>query len=110
MMLVTFSSPAHGDITMFGDVAARLLQLMGHGGAVPGALPAEEVQAALGRLEAAVAAQPRTPAPQADADDEDDEEPGVSLRHRALPLIDLLRAAASEGKHVMWDRRNGARG
>ena len=29
MMLVTFSCPAHADITMFGDVAVRLLELMG---------------------------------------------------------------------------------
>ena len=55
-MLVTFSCPAHADITMFGDVAIRLLELMGHSGTVPGALLAEDVAAALARLEAAVAA------------------------------------------------------
>ncbi|MCF8017594.1 MAG: DUF1840 domain-containing protein, partial [Chromatiaceae bacterium] len=27
----------------------------------------------------------------------------VSLRHRALPLIDLLEAAARDEKNVMWD-------
>ena len=55
-MLVTFSCPAYASITMFGDVAIRLLELMGHSGTVPGALLADDVQAALKRLEAAVEA------------------------------------------------------
>jgi hypothetical protein len=105
MMLVTFSCPAYAAITMFGDVAIRLLELMGHSGTVPGALLAHEVQPALERLEAAVAAQQRLPAPQdaePEAQDEEDEEPAVSLRQRALPLIELLRAAVKDGCRVMW--------
>ncbi|HAJ92821.1 MAG TPA: hypothetical protein DCO71_09470 [Gammaproteobacteria bacterium] len=31
-MLITFSSSAYANITMFGDVALRLLKLMGHSG------------------------------------------------------------------------------
>jgi len=56
-MLVTFSCPAYADITMFGDVAVRLITLMGHSGKVPGGLLAEDVQAALARLESAVHAE-----------------------------------------------------
>ena len=52
-MLVTFSCSAYADITMFGDVAVRLLKLMGHSGTVPGAILAEDVQAALECLVAA---------------------------------------------------------
>ncbi len=52
-MLVTFFCPAYANITMFGDVAVRLLKMMGHSGTVPSALLAENVPAALGRLEAA---------------------------------------------------------
>ena len=47
MMLVTFSSPVSADITMFGDVALRLIKLMGHSGTIPGALAAEDVAPAL---------------------------------------------------------------
>ncbi len=101
-MLVTFSCPAYAAITMFGDVAVRLLELMGHSGTVPGALLAQEVQPALERLEAAVAARQQLPAPQ-EAVDEEEERPAVSLRHRALPLIELLKAAAKEECNVMWD-------
>jgi len=39
--LVTFSCPAYADITMFGDVAVRLLELVGYSGTVPGDLLAD---------------------------------------------------------------------
>jgi len=104
-MLVTFSCPAYADITMFGDVAVRLLKMMGHGGTVPGALLAEDVQAALERLEAAIEAEEQLPEPLESAEGEDDEPP-VSLPHRALPLIELLKAAAKAKCNVMWDSSN----
>lgn len=101
-MLVTFSCPAYADITMFGDVAVRLLTMMGHSGTVPSALAAEDVPAALARLTAAMEAE-RAAAPPARPDTGDDgEEPPVSLPHRALPLIDLLKAAARDKVSVMW--------
>jgi hypothetical protein len=105
IMLVTFSCPAYADITMFGDVALRLLKLMGRSGTVPGALLAEDVPAALERLQAAIEAQEQLPEPQESGEDEDDE-PTVSLPHRAFPLIELLKAAAKANCNVMWDRGN----
>lgn len=101
-MLVTFSCPAYADITMFGDVAVRLLKLMGHSGTVPSALSATDVQGALERLEAAVHTQDQLSVPVEDAEGEDDER-AVSLTHRALPVIELLKAAAKAECHVMWD-------
>jgi len=100
-VLVTFSCPAYADITMFGDVAVRLLKLMGHSGTVPGALLAEDIPAALARLEAAIEAEKQLPEPQ--APEAEDDEPAVSLPHRALPLIELLKAAAKAECNVMWD-------
>ncbi len=101
-MLVTFSSPAHGDVTMFGDVAIRLLNMMGRSDTVPSALYAEDVQAALERLKTAVALVPSTPKPNMTAEDEDDETI-VSISLRALPLIEMLEAAANEKRAVMWE-------
>jgi hypothetical protein len=75
---------------------------MGHSGTVPGALLAEDVEAALERLEAAVAADEQLPEPGESAQGEDDE-PAVSLPHRALPLIEFLRAAAKAKCNLMWD-------
>jgi hypothetical protein len=105
IMLVTFSCPVYANITMFGDVAVRLLKLMGHSGTVPGALLAEDVPAALERLETAVAASEQLPEPEESAEGEDDE-PAVSLPHRALPVIELLKAAAKAKCDVMWDKNN----
>lgn len=103
-MLITFKTPVHADITMFGDVAKALIHMMGHSGSVPGALLAQDVPAALQRLQAAVETNPDRPLdPKHDEDDDEARAQSVSLKHRALPLIDLLEAAAREGKNVMWD-------
>ena len=102
-MLVTFSCSAYADITMFGDVAVNFLRLMGHSGAVPGAILAEDIQAALDRLVTATQVEQQRPGPEMPGEIEDGE-PVVSLSHRALPLIELLKAAAKTKCNVMWDK------
>ena len=100
-MLVTFTCKAYADITMFGDVALGMLRMMGHSETVPGAILAEDVPAALDRLKHAIeAVPPRNESRK--AGDDDSEEPPVSLAHRALPLIELLTAAAQQKADVMW--------
>ena len=99
-MLVKFTTDAHADITMFGDVALAMLKMMGHSATVPGAILAADVPAALNKLTAAIEAQ-QEPAPVEAQDDED--EPVVSMAHRAMPLIDLLNAAAKAECNVMWE-------
>lgn len=81
-MLVTFTTKAYADITMFGDVAIAMLKTTGRGGTVSGAIRAEGVPAAPSRLTAAVNAG-KSPPP---AVDMDGDEPMVSTAHRALPL------------------------
>ncbi len=103
-MLVTFTCKAYADITMFGDVALAMLKMMGHSDTVPGAILAEDVPAALDRLKAAIETVKATPAqndPGSGQDDDTEEQP-VSLAHRALPLIELLTAAAQRKVDVMW--------
>lgn len=119
-MLVTFHTKAHADILMFGDIAIHLLKMMGHSGAVPGALVAKQVPAALEHLrQAIIVHQMENPEPTEQSDDSGNDqdgesessdklarralEPSVSLAHRALPLIDLLAAAAAAHCDVMWD-------
>ncbi len=98
-MLVTFNTDV-GVITMFGDDALTILKMMGHSATVPGAILAADVPAASSRLKAAVDAE-KPPAPVEETETKE-EEPSVSMDHRALPLIDLLTAAAKEGCDVMW--------
>lgn len=95
-MLVTFTTDAYADITMFGDVAISMLKMMGHSGTVPSAILAADIPAALSRLTAAINADKKaTP-----ADSEDDDT--VSMANRAVPLVALLTAAAKANKGVMW--------
>jgi hypothetical protein len=98
-MLVTFTTNAHADITMFGDVALAMLKMMGHSATVPGAILAADVPAALSRLTAAIDMEKASP-PVAD---KNADEPEVSMATRALPLIELFAAAAKEEADVMWN-------
>ena len=97
-MLLTFSTDANADITMFGDVGLTMLKMMGHSGTVPSAILAADVPAALSRLTAGIEAAKAVPS----VEDEDEDEPEVSLSNRAIPLVNLLTAAAQEGCDVMW--------
>jgi len=91
---------------MFGETAATLLHMMGHSGTIPSAILAEDIPAALARLEQAVADSPDPPEQDDDDDAEEDPEKKspVSLRQRAFPLIDLLRRAAEGGHSVTWSK------
>ena len=97
-MLVTFTTKAYADITMFGDVALTMLRKMGHSATIPGAILAADVPEALSRLTAAIDAEKSSPL----LADKDADEPVVSMAHRALPLINLLTAAAKAESNVMW--------
>lgn len=99
-MLVRFNSDV-GMLTMFGDVAIRLLKLMGQSGTVPGAIRPEDIPAALERLKRGVAAHAEPPS--GSEDEASGEEPRVTLRQRAFPLIDLLARAAQRECHVIWE-------
>jgi hypothetical protein len=103
-MLITFSTKSAADITMFGDVAVRLLKLMGQSGGVPGALLAADLPPAIDKLKKAIAAAGDEPAADERASEDDDREktPPVSLRQRAFPLIHLLEAATRANADVVW--------
>ena len=97
-MLVTFTTDAYADITMFGDVALSMLKMMGHSASVPGAILAADVPEALSRLSAAIGAE-KTSSPVVN---KNADEPVVSVATRGLPLINLLTAAAKAESNVMW--------
>lgn len=98
-MLVTFKTDVHADIIMFGNVALTFLKMMGHSGTIPSALDAEDVPAALQRLQAAIELRGNAETSNA----KDDAEPHISLAKRALPLIELLSKAAAAKTYVMWE-------
>ena len=99
-MLITFKSRAYANITMFGDVGMKMLEMMGFGKAVPGAIGAADVPQALLNLQRELKTLPPEPEP-AGAEKEDDA--SASLHTRALPLLELLRAAAADESAVYWE-------
>lgn len=99
-MLVTFTTKAWADITMFGEIAVQLIKLMGHSGTVPSAILAEDVPAALENLKSAM--EQEAPDESEGEEDDDSGERKVSIPTRAYPLIELLTAAAEQKSDVMW--------
>ena len=97
-MLVRLDSKV-GMITMFGDIAVKLLRLMGQSGAVPGAILATDIPAAIQRLRQGVGLESQ----RTDNQDSDDAETRVNLSQRAFPLIELLERAAKKGADVIWE-------
>jgi len=105
-MLVTFTCKAHADITMFGNDAEHLLELMGHSGTIPSAIFAKDVPAVLERLKIAIESEERTSVESVAIDgDDNDTEIKVSTANRAFPLIQMLIAAIEADCNVMW-RKN----
>lgn len=107
-MIVKFSTSA-GALTMHGDAAVALLKAMGHSGTVPGAILAADLPEALANLRRALdsgsLAEP--PVPAAAEEDEEDEAqraPPVTLRMRAVPLLDMIETAVARQSDLMWER------
>jgi len=109
-MIVKFST-SNGALTMHGDAAVALLKAMGHSGTVPGAILAADLPEALGKLRHALATgtltEPPSPVAAATDDDDDDEEeraPPVTLKMRAVPLLDMIETAIAGESDLMWER------
>lgn len=85
---------------MFGDVGKKLIGYMGHSGTIPSAIDAEHVSSALCNLQTALESQSE---PSSSEKNSNDDEQRVSLRKRAIPLIELLQSAEKNNDGVMWD-------
>jgi hypothetical protein len=110
-MLVKFSS-RHGQLLMLGESAVSLVKLGGHSGTVPSAVLARDLPAFLARLRAGLevhgdelspAPSPVTPSDKDREEDEPRERP-ISLRLRAVPLLDMIETAIKRESDLMWER------
>jgi hypothetical protein len=104
-MLITFKSPAGGDVSMFENNAKVLLGILGkspddHQGAVT----ADQLPGAIDALLSAIAADKANPAQPPSDDDEAPNLPdgGINLVQRALPLLELLQRSLKEKVAVTW--------
>ncbi|MGR9092140.1 MAG: DUF1840 domain-containing protein [Gammaproteobacteria bacterium] len=103
-MPIIFKSKHSPDILMLDSVAHELIKKMGHSGSVPGSLGAVDIAGALEKLNAALARAAAAAGSDEAGDDEREKEPAVSLAHRALPLVEMLKKALAEGDYVIWDK------
>ncbi|MDD1826564.1 DUF1840 domain-containing protein [Photobacterium sp. ZSDE20] len=111
-MLITFSCKAHASVTMFGEIGLQFIKMLGHSGAIPGAIDASEVPQALNNLRAALEVEQKQPVEQNDTDDDNEDEvveAPVNIGSRAFPLVELLKAAIKEECEVMWEDGSGKR-
>lgn len=108
-MIVIFQSQAAGDVMMFGDVAYKLMEIIGKEAASKGIVTVEQLPDAIARLKAAVS---DDKASHAGKQEEDlpayEEAPDgtkrsyVSLARRAVPLIELLEWSLKKKLPVTW--------
>ena len=108
-MIVTFKSPASGDVIMFGDVAHRMMEIMGKEAGDKGIVTVEQLPDAIARLRAAIAADKAQHAgkadedlPQSEAADGGGKRDYVSLAQRAAPLLELREWSLKKEKPVVW--------
>lgn len=109
-MLVTFKSRAAGDVLMFGDVAKRVLALIGKDGSAPGIVTVEQLPATIAALreavEAAKAADAAAPADRERQQEEAgtvDRHETVSLARRIPPLLEQMQYSLAEETPVVWE-------
>lgn len=108
-MIVTFRSKAAGDVLMFGDVAHKMMEIMGKPAEAKGIVTVEQLPAAMQRLRAAIAAdkerlQGMAPEdlPQVEVAPDGSRRPYVSLTQRATPLLELLDWSLKKRAPVVW--------
>lgn len=104
-MIITFKSKAAGDVIQFGEVAKRLLGIIGKDPeSTTGIITVEQLPDALARLKAAVAAERAELGGRSRYDDEEKQgkPPAITLSQRAVPLIELMEYALRDKAPVTW--------
>jgi len=123
-MIIVFKSKAYADILMFGDVAMRMMDLMGKIPDESGIITEEQLPRAIAGLReamdadkanraAAVAKEWEQRDKERDGDDDDKRddrrrpapEPAVSIGQRAAPLLELLERSLKRKVPVIWGKQ-----
>jgi Domain of unknown function (DUF1840) len=105
-MIYKFKSRAAADVIMLGANGEQVLRLLGRDPEPQGIVVSAQLGAAISALEVAVAEDEAEFARrQAEAESAGEPPPrreGVSLRQRAWPLLEMMRASLSAGQDVVW--------
>ena len=108
-MFVKFST-RNGSLLMQGESAVTLVRLGGHSGTVPSAVLAADLPAFAARLRSGLDLHggDLSPVPTAADRQEDDEdrprEQPITLRLRAVPLLDMIDTALRQKSDLVWEK------
>ena len=83
---------------MLDKVGNEMLEMMNFGNRIPGAINAEDLPTARDNLLTALDA-----LPEPDDDSAEENDPPISLRTRALPLLQLIEATIKEEEYLRWE-------
>lgn len=103
-----FKSRATADLIMLDANGRKLLEIIGKSpDEVHGIITVEQIPAAIAALEAAAAEEAALRNAQAEdegqeADEAQSGNESIGLAQRIVPLVDMLRRSAAEGKEVTW--------
>jgi regulator of protease activity HflC (stomatin/prohibitin superfamily) len=105
-MLFKFKSKATGDLIMLEPNGRRVLQIIGKDAQPKGIILPEQMPAAVGALEAAIAKEEAEQKAMIDDAKAKGETPprfdAISLRQRAVPFLDMLRRCEKAGEEIVW--------
>jgi hypothetical protein len=106
-MLITFKTSASPDVQMLENLAEYLLDIIGKPLGERGVIMHDELDAAIAKLESAVATDKQERAEhdghfhEGEAGHEPHEIP-VGLAQRAYPFLDMLRLARQASSDILW--------
>lgn len=103
-MIYKFKSKAAGDVIMLGPNGDQVMGLIGKDPAPKGIIQSGDMPAAISAIEQAVARDEaaRKPGAQVDEDAKAGKGPGVTLRQRAWPLVEMMKRAQAAGEDIVW--------
>ena len=105
-MLYKFKSKAAGDVIMLEPNGRQVLQILGKDAGPQGIIEAAQIPASIAALEAAISKDEADQKANADAAAARGEKPGtpegISLRQRAVPMLDLMRRSQKENADIVW--------
>jgi hypothetical protein len=103
-MLYKFKSKNTGDVIMLEPHGRQVLEIIGKEAGPQGIILPEQMPAALLALRAAVAEEELLERQQQLVQNADhkNQPPGIALRHRALPFMQMLEACHRQGDSVVW--------
>ena len=103
-MLYKFKSKNTGDVIMLEPHGRQVLEIIGKEAGPKGIILPEQMPAALLALRAAIEKEELLERQQqlAQNAEQKNQPPGIALRHRALPFMQMLEACSRQGDSVMW--------